>query len=148
MLSLPNTEQKPLLLWFRKDLRLDDNHALNAACASGSPVIPIYIREPGQDGLGPLGGAQRWWLHHSLSALQMRLRSLGSELILESGDALMVLLALCEKTGATAVHWNRRYEPAGMSVDTRVKEVLREHGIEARSFAGQILHEPSRVMTG
>ncbi len=136
------------ILWFRKDLRLDDNIALHSACQKTGPVIPVYIREPEGDGTGPLGSAQRWWLHHSLSALQASLRERGSDLVLASGDALDVLGALIEKSGATSVFWNRRYDPAGIAVDTRVKRELAERGIDVASFAGQLLHEPSKLKTG
>ncbi len=141
-------EPPPILLWFRKDLRLDDNHALHAAAASGRPVIPIYIREPEAKGCGPLGAAQEWWLHHSLVALQTSLDRLGSKLILRKGDALTALEALLAETDAEAVVWNRRYDPAGIAVDTEIKTALRDKGIEANSFAGQLLHEPSRLRTG
>ncbi|WFS02173.1 cryptochrome/photolyase family protein [Rhizobium tumorigenes] len=136
------------ILWFRKDLRLDDNLALHAACEKGRPIIPFYIREPDKNGTGPLGAAQRWWLHHSLTALQASLRELGSDLMFASGDALSVLLKLIETSGATGVVWNRRYDPAGIAVDTEIKRQLAERGIVATSFAGQLLHEPSKLMTG
>lgn len=140
--------QNPVLLWFRKDLRLDDNHALQAAATSGRPVVPIYIREPEADGNGPLGAAQEWWLHHSLAALQKALGTLDSELILRQGDPLAVLEKLIAETGAEAIVWNRRYDPAGIAVDTEVKKALRDSGIEVNSFAGQLLHEPTRLRTG
>ncbi len=141
-------EPQPVLLWFRKDLRLDDNHALHAAATSGRPVIPVYIREPEAKGCGSLGAAQEWWLHHSLAALREGLAALESKLILRRGDALTVLDALLIETGAEAVVWNRRYDPAGIAVDTEIKTALRNKGIEASSFAGQLLHEPQRLRTG
>ena len=146
-MASPRNEQKPILLWFRRDLRLDDNHALQAAAASGRPIIPLYIREPEARGCGPLGAAQGWWLHHSIAALQQGLYELGSRLILRKGDALPVLEELLTETGAEAIAWNRRYDPAGIAVDMQVKKALRDAGIEANSFAGQLLHEPSRLRT-
>lgn len=145
---MSNDAAKPVILWFRKDLRLDDNHALHAACASGQPIIPLFIREPTSAGTGPLGGAQAWWLHHSILSLTESLEALGGSLNLMSGDALEVLLAVVESTGAGSVMWNRRYDPAGIAVDTRIKRELERKGIDARSFAGQLLHEPSRLKTG
>ncbi|MBN8954107.1 MULTISPECIES: deoxyribodipyrimidine photo-lyase [unclassified Rhizobium] len=147
-MTISKEEPNPILLWFRKDLRLDDNHALQAAATSGRPVIPVYIREPDARECGPLGGAQEWWLHHSLAALQKALGALDSQLILRPGDALTVLEELLAETGAEAVVWNRRYDPAGIAVDTEVKKALRDSGIEANSFAGQLLHEPTRLRTG
>ncbi len=135
-------------MWFRKDLRLDDNHALQAAATSGRAVIPVYIREPDAMERGPLGGAQEWWLHHSLTALQTALDRLESRLILRQGDALTVLEKLIKETKAEAVVWNRRYDPVGIDLDTQIKKALRSKGIEANSFAGQLLHEPTRLRTG
>lgn len=138
---------KPVILWFRKDLRLDDNQALNAAHLSGRPVIPLYIREAGT-GAAPLGAAQAWWLHHSLEALDGSLLKRGGRLLLASGQALEVLCALIRDSGAEAVFWNRRYDPPGIAVDIRIKQELEKQAIDARSFGGQLLHEPSRLMTG
>ncbi|MBB3320559.1 MULTISPECIES: deoxyribodipyrimidine photo-lyase [unclassified Rhizobium] len=139
---------KPVILWFRKDLRLDDNRALHAACTSGRPVIPVYIREPRSDGTAPLGAAQDWWLHHSLESMQGALCKLGGSLHLVSGHALDELSDLVAYSGAETVLWNRRYDPAGIAIDTQIKRTLAERGIEARSFPGQLLHDPSKLMTG
>jgi deoxyribodipyrimidine photo-lyase len=145
---LSDDAEKPLILWFRKDLRLDDNHALDGACATGRPIIPVFVREPSSAGTGPLGGAQAWWLHHSLVSLSASLEALGGSLNLASGDALDVLLGLIKSSGADTVMWNRRYDPAGIAIDTRIKRELELQGIKAKSFAGQLLHEPSRLKTG
>ena len=97
---------KPIIVWFRQDLRLGDNPALAAAMAQGVPIIPLYILEEGQE--WPLGGASRWWLHHSLSALAKDIHHKGGMLILRHGQPLEVLLDVVTTTGAKAVYWNRR----------------------------------------
>ncbi|MCR6497812.1 DNA photolyase family protein [Shinella sp. CPCC 101442] len=137
----------PVIVWFRRDLRTDDNSALSAAADSGQPVVALYIREP-DTGTGPLGGAQQWWLHHSLTALGETLKALGTPLILRSGDAGTVLDKLIEETGAETVYWNRRYDPAGIRIDTHIKASLKARGIAAKSFAGELLHDPTRLLTG
>ncbi|SMC64384.1 deoxyribodipyrimidine photo-lyase [Rhizobium sp. RU36D] len=145
---MPHDSASPTILWFRKDLRLLDNLALVAAVNRGGPVIPVYIREPEKDGTGPLGAAQAWWLHHSLTALGGALSELGSRLVLRSGSASSVLEDLIAETGAGAVYWNRRYDPPGMAIDQEIKRDLAAKGLEVKSFAGQILHEPSKLKTG
>lgn len=147
MASLADDTEKPVIVWFRKDLRLDDNHALNAACQSGRPVIGLYIREPETAGTGPLGAAQAWWLHHSLERLDASLTALGGRLVLTSGNAFEVLSNLIESTGARMVVWNRRYEPAGMAIDLRILRELQRRQVDARDFGGQLLHEPSKLLT-
>jgi deoxyribodipyrimidine photo-lyase len=100
----------PVLLWFRQDLRLADQPALVAACHDG-PVIPVYVLDDETPGKHAMGGASRWWLHHSLTALGEALRGKGSRLILRRGKAQDVLAELVEETGAAAVHAIRHYEP-------------------------------------
>jgi deoxyribodipyrimidine photo-lyase len=138
----------PVIVWFRKDLRTDDHAALAAAAETGFSVIALYIREPDGAGTGPLGAAQAWWLHHSLASLGTTLKALGTPLILRSGAAADVLDTLIEETGAGSVHWNRRHDPAGIAIDTDIKAALKARGITARSFAGQLLHDPARLQTG
>lgn len=139
---------RPVIVWLRKDLRLDDNAALAAAMETGAPVIPLHIREPENAGTGPLGGAQGWWLHHSLAAFGRSLEGLGSRLVLKSGEAGAVLERLIAETGAQAVFWNRRHDPAGIAVDAPLKQALKARGVTVRSFAGQLLHEPTKLLTG
>ncbi len=134
------------LLWFRRDLRLADNPAL-LAMASQHNVVPIYIHSPEEEGAAAPGAASRWWLHHSLIALDHDLQTRGSRLILRQGSALATLQALCEETGATTVAWNRRYEPACVKRDEQLKTALREQGVQAHSFNSALLFEPWELST-
>ncbi len=137
----------PSLVWFRHDLRLQDQPALVAAVARGEPVIPVYIWSPDEDGDWPPGAASRWWLHHSLHQLNEQLEELGSRLIIRQGNALTELLSLIDDTGADAVYWTRRYEPAAIQRDSRVKTELRQRNVLAQSFNGQLLFEPWQIET-
>src|SRR5688572_21463660 len=105
------------IVWFRQDLRLQDNPALAAAVERGASIIPVYILDEAGEGDWAPGGASRWWLHHSLSALDATLRERGSRLIVRRGESGAVLADLIKSTGATAIHWNRRYEPAAIARD-------------------------------
>ncbi|MBV8392270.1 MAG: deoxyribodipyrimidine photo-lyase, partial [Alphaproteobacteria bacterium] len=79
------------IVWFRNDLRLSDNPALLAALGSGRPVVPVFVLDEQTEGLRPRGDAARWWLHHSLAALEASLQGLGSQLILRRGPAEEVI---------------------------------------------------------
>jgi deoxyribodipyrimidine photo-lyase len=136
------------LIWFRADLRLADNPALREALAAGRPVVPVYVWSPEEEGEAAPGAASRWWLHQSLAALDRSLRDRGSRLILRRGPAAQALQALAEETGARAVHWNRRYEPAVIARDRQVKEGLRAAGLEAESWNAALLFEPWEIATG
>lgn len=135
----------PIILWFRQDLRLSDNEALSAAAKSGEPIIPLYIHDENAAGKWADGGAAKWWLHHSLMALQ---KSLKADLVIREGDALSVLNTLIRETGAKAVYWNRQYEPYAIARDTKIKASLKEDGIDAQSFKGNMLFEPWQLQTG
>ncbi|MBI5691147.1 MAG: deoxyribodipyrimidine photo-lyase [Verrucomicrobia bacterium] len=135
----------PILLWFRQDLRLQDNPALRAALERGGPVLPVYIHDPEAEGRWAPGGASRWWLHHALAALDQSLRERGSRLTLARGAAAEVLRELARRTGATALYWNRRYEPGIVARDAGIKREWTEEGREARSFGAALLHEPHAI---
>jgi len=116
----------PVILWFRRDLRLADQPALAAAVASGAPVIPIYILDDDTPKHRKMGAASRWWLHHSLTALDADLQALGSRLILRAGKSDEVLFALAEETGASAIHCMRHYEPWWRNAEKAVANGLRQ----------------------
>ena len=137
----------PAIVWFRLDLRLADNPALQAAVKHGGAVIPVYIHDPEAEGSWQPGGASNWWLHFALEDLAEQLAKAGSPLIIRNGHSLTELKKLVEETGAGLVTWNRRHEPLIIERDTQVKTSLRNGGLQAESFNGNLLHEPHLVKT-
>jgi deoxyribodipyrimidine photo-lyase len=135
----------PAIVWFRDDLRLADNAALNAACAAGGAVFCIYILDEASDGFRPHCGAARWWLHHSLAALAEAIAARGGKLVFFRGRAADILPSLARASGAGAVFWTRRYGAAEIAVDAALKAQLSEAGVKTQSFNGQLLHEPWEV---
>lgn len=130
---------KPVILWFRQDLRLSDNPALIAAAATGAPVLPVYILDDKNADEWRMGGASRWWLHHSLKALN---QSMYGALAVYRGKADDILPTLVKNTGATEIHWNRCYEPWRIDRDKAIKKALEVKHIEAHSHNGSLLWEP------
>ncbi|NKX46142.1 cryptochrome/photolyase family protein [Roseicyclus persicicus] len=135
----------PVIYWTRRDFRLSDNPALVAACASGAPVIPVFVCDEVVEGLG---AAPKWRLGLGAEAFAARLDEAGSRLVCRRGPALEVIRALVAETGATAVHWNRLYDPDSRRRDEAVKAALKADGIAAVSHAGHLVHEPWTVETG
>lgn len=135
------------IVWHRQDLRLADNPALLAAMARGGPIFPVFVWAPEEEGPWQPGAASRWWLHQSLAQFDASLRRLGSRLIIRRGPTLNTLRELLDQTGSTAVFWNRRYEPAVIERDTRVKAELQKDGRTVESFNGTLLFEPWAVQT-
>jgi deoxyribodipyrimidine photo-lyase len=126
----------PTLLWFRQDLRLQDNPALDAALARRAPIVPIFILDDAGEGRWAPGGASRWWLHHALAGLAESLAARGSRLILARGDSGEVLRRLARETGAGALYWNRRYEPAVIARDRGLKAEFTAAGCDGRVSTG------------
>jgi deoxyribodipyrimidine photo-lyase len=134
------------IVWFRHDLRIDDNPALAAAAKRGA-VVPVFIWAPDEEAPWQPGAASRWWLHQSLEKLAASLEKLGTSLVIRRGPTLAALEALVKETGATHVAWNRRYEPAVIARDTSVKKKLAASGLDVESFNGSLLFEPMNVAT-
>jgi len=134
--------ESPSLVWFRQDLRLSDNPALAAGLGRGGPVIPVFIWAPEEEGAWPPGAASKWWLDRSLADLRAALEQRGSRLIIRRGPTEEALTSLAMETGAEAVFWNRRYEPAAVARDSDVKSKLCASGLLAESFNGNLLFEP------
>jgi len=134
------------IVWFRRDFRLADNPALDYARKQHRQVIPLYIHDPEAEGDWAPGAASRWWLHHALADLARRLESRGSRLLLRHGPSAAALDLLLQQTGATAVYWNRRYEPAAIAQDREIKQSLKDRGAEVRSFRAAVLFEPWELL--
>lgn len=135
------------LVWFRRDLRLEDNPALSAAVGRGGAVVPVFLWAPEHKGRWVPGAASRVWLHHSLDRLDASLRTRGSALTLRYGDEVEQLAALVHDTGADAVYWNRRYEPVAAARETAVRRALEDLGVAVQTFSASLLVEPAAIAT-
>ena len=126
------------ILWFRNDLRLSDNPALNSAVRTGI-ILPVFVHDETHAGDLKLGSASRVWLHHSLQSLN---KSLDGHLVVLSGDPLELIPQLVARYNITQVCWNRQYEPWAIKRDTELKTLLKESGVMADSHNGSLLWEP------
>lgn len=142
----PTLTTPPTIVWFRRDLRVDDQPALAEAARRG-PVVPVYIHDP--DELAPWtpGGATRWWLHHSLSALTESLHALGSPLIIRTGHPAPALMDIARATGADRVHFAESLEPDTQTRDETIEHTLNPGGIETERYPGNLLWPVGTVLT-
>lgn len=131
------------LVWLRQDLRLQDNPALYAACSQHRHVIPLYILDPHI----PLGGAQKWWLHHSLRALGSLFQERGMNLGLYGGASEKILLDVVQKHGVSAVYWNESLEPLLQKRDESILKTLEQRGLECKIFPAHRLCDPRTLRT-
>ena len=145
---MSDTPAKPVLFWFRRDLRLADHPGLHAALerarANGGAVIPVFVHDREAGGLG---AAPRWRLGEGLRVFAEALAEKGSRLILRQGEPLQVLRDLIDETGADCVMWQRAYAPDSIERDSDVKAALQKDGIDVESHPGHLLFEPWTVET-
>ncbi len=133
------------IVWFRQDLRCHDNPALTYACKHHQKLLPIYIYDK-EDPL-PIGGAQHWWLHHSLASLNNNLQTVNLKLCLKQANPLDFLKELVTKHNIDAVYWNRCYEPMHITRDELIKRELKALGVQVTSFNGSLLNEPWEILS-
>ena len=137
-------DNRPVIFWFRRDLRLRDNPALRWAAEQQRPVICVFIFDDLSSEWN-LGGASRWWLHHSIESLQQDLKAAGNRLRLFAGNTTETLKTIVDATDACALAWNRRYEPELIELDKNIKASYKEQNIEVFSAPGNLSHEPWQV---
>ena len=137
------------IVWVRSDLRLEDNQALAQAIAAGHRIVPLFIWAPNEQAPWQPGAASCWWLHGALADLDTQLRSIGSRLVFrrvrDGESSEMILRGVAKQAKATAIYWNRRYEPAITARDTHIKKALQEDGFDVKSTNSGMLYEPHEI---
>src|SRR6185312_478778 len=121
------------VVWFRRDLRLQDNPALDAALRAHERVLCAYIHAPHEEAPWQPGAASRSWLHHSLRSLDADLSQRSARLLVRRGDTQNELFALLHASGADSIYWNRLHEPALAARDSAVEQSLRDAGVAVHS---------------
>lgn len=129
------------LVWFKNDLRLTDNPALDAAVASGDQTLLLYILDE------RAGAASRWWLHYSLAALAEDIFKRGGRLILRRGDPVQIISQMVKDYALTHVHTARSYEPFWRTADKALDEALKGLNSGLYRYLSTSLFAPERITT-
>ncbi|MEO5343622.1 MAG: DNA photolyase family protein [Gammaproteobacteria bacterium SHHR-1] len=135
-----------VLHWFRRDLRLADNPALEAIGQRGDSLLAVYIHAPEEEAPWQPGAASRWWLHHSLAALRDRLARQGICLLFFHGETGPILSRLCAQLGIDTLSWNRRYEPRLWQRDQLLAEALSAQGLALEAWDDGVLCPPGQLL--
>lgn len=139
---------RPVLMWFRRDLRTFDNAALVHAAATGAPVVPFFIFDTEIIDSLPSDGAVFDFQADCLRDLKDEISALGGTMIVRSGKALEVHRQLIDEFEPSAIFFNRDYEPSALERDAAVERLYRSQGIDVVTFKDTVVHEPSEVLTG
>jgi deoxyribodipyrimidine photo-lyase len=137
---------KRSIFWFRRDLRLEDNIALNEALQSEFPVIPIFIFDQQILHELPADDARVSFIHETLLNLHKELRKKGTSLLCIQGDPIQIWEELISRFEIAQVYINKDYEPYARKRDENVKDLLQKHGIELLAFKDQVIFEENEVV--
>jgi deoxyribodipyrimidine photo-lyase len=138
---------KTVLHWFRRDLRVSDNVALNEAAKRAESVIPVFILEDAFRTGPEVGAARLAFLLQSVEALRKNLLELGHRLIIRCGRPEEILPQLCKEIGAQAVFANKCYEPDAQRGDERITGILNSAGFGFELFKDAVVWEEAEILT-
>jgi len=139
---------EPVVVWFRRDLRVSDHVALHRACALGVPILPVFVFDPAILQSKDMGIRRLSFLLSCLDSLDANLQSLGSRLIIRKGHPEKELRDLAKESGAKRIFWNRDVEPYSRQRDEKVMEMAKAEGISAESFDDLLIHPPGSIEKG
>ncbi len=128
----------PTIVWLRRDLRLDDNAAIFAACADDAPVCLAFVLSPTLLASPRMGAPLVCSFFDALGTLRDELRRLGSDLVLLRGDFAQELATLADRLGACSVVFAEDYEPDAIRRDDGVTAALRARGLRVRSVLDHV----------
>ena len=141
------TAEKIVIHWFRRDLRLHDNHALYQALISGKKVLTVFIFD--KEILGKLqdaADARVSFIHNTLSALQSTLKKSGSGIFALHDSPLEAWKKILNEFNVEAVYTNHDYEPYAVERDHQIRQLLKDHGATLHTYKDQVLFEKDEVV--
>ena len=127
------------LVWFRRDLRVADHPALNAALAHAERVVPVFCLDDRLLHGRHSSGARTQFMLESLADLDAALEAVGSGLVIRHGDPADQLIALAQAVGADTVHACVDAGPFARTRDQETQAKLKRVGIELRGHPGNFV---------
>lgn len=134
------------IFWFRRDLRLEDNHGLSQALSGDNPVLPIFIFDVDILEKLPNDDHRVSYIHAEILKLNIQLQEkFGSSLRISCGKPAEVFKQLINEYDIRSVITNHDYEPYAKVRDQQVKELFEQQDIEFKTFKDQVIFEKSEV---
>ncbi len=134
--------------WFRRDLRLEDNHALHQALTGGLPVLPVFMFDKEILDKLPRQDARVEFIREQIVQLKTQLQQLGGDFWVGYGRPLNLWEKLTDTYDIDTVYCNHDYEPYALHRDASVKEFLKGKGIRFETFKDQVIFEKEEILTG
>jgi len=136
-----------ILFWHRKDLRIFDNQALIKAFSLSNAITSTFILDKNYSH-DFNANSRAWFLGHSLQELGNNWKKMGSRLIIEEGDPVLIIPQLAKTIDARFVFWNKSLEPYEINRDLQIKKFLREKDIQVIESWDHLLIEPLKISSG
>ncbi len=134
------------VFWFRRDLRLHDNHGLYKALTSKEPVLPIFIFDTEILHTLPKNDARVSFIYQQLVKLNTQLEQFQSSIFIFNETPLEAFKKLIDKYSIRTVYTNHDYEPYARERDKQIKEYLKTKGISFLSFKDQVIYEKNEII--
>ncbi len=133
--------------WFRRDLRLDDNHGLFKALSSGKPVVPVFIFD--SEILKHLREADRrvLFIWQQIQNLKSQLQEMGSDLLVFYGSPLQIFKQLFSQVQIQNIFCNHDYEPQAIARDLKISKLATDNNSDLKTFKDQVVFERSQILT-
>lgn len=134
------------IFWFRRDLRLNDNHALYKALQSDLPVLPIFIFDTDiLDKLENKADARVAFIYHEIKSIKEKLQALGASLQVFYSLPKMAFAELVGKYEINTVYANKDYEPYGIDRDKNIELFLQKANVAFQRFNDHVVFEPNTI---
>lgn len=139
--------EKVNIFWFRRDLRIEDNHGLFQALNTGLPVVPVFIFDPAILAQFPNpNDARLTFIYQSLCSLDREFEKYSSSLQVYFSSPEVVFGRLATKYSIQSVFANADYEPAAITRDQKTAKILQDRGIEFQSFKDQVIFHHDEIL--
>ena len=135
----------PVIVWFRRDLRVSDHTALHRAAVSGAPVVPVFVFDPVILGAKDTGSRRTAFLLECLQSLEANLNHLGVKILFRKGHPEQELRAVAKEIEAGKIFFNKDVEPYSRKRDEKVAKMAKEEGLEIEACDDLMIHSPGRV---
>lgn len=140
-------KEKINIFWFRRDLRIYDNHGLFKALISGLPVLPVFIFDPFiLDKLNAKDDTRVSFIYREIQEIKAETEKKGSSLKIFFCTPEEAFLSLVKDYTIHSVFANRDYEPYAISRDSQISEILQERGVGFYLFKDHVIHEWNEVL--
>lgn len=139
--------QKINIFWFRRDLRLNDNHGLFKALKSGLPVLPVFIFDSEiLEKLNSKNDARVNFIHSVLAEMNNEIEKHGSSLKILHGKPLDIFQQLVSEYEIETVFTNSDFEPYGIQRDKNIQNLLDDRNIGFATFTDHVIFQPGTIL--